>query len=506
MPRDAAPYEIPFDAFSHGFILTSDSEALPPDVLTWPRETLGSATVALHPKTVRVVERDLGAEGASILLLGHPVDLDADSTDAGVIGQRALRELVTGGPEAFTRYVAYLAGRFTAFAHKGGVIWGVPDTCATQSLFWSVRDGRQAVGSHIELVAATVRAEVDETALGLVRGLKELRPGYTHFFPGIATSYRGVHPVISNCRLVWRPSEAQVKHERFYPFDEIEPRPDVDAVYADFRDLFGAICRHLASFGTTGISLTAGLDSRTTFAGVLPYLDETSFTFTFFRPTKANEAHIEDLFTANRESVARRVPHRVLRSRSAEPGSVFDRVFSTTWKAYRPYEGGACPLYEDLPRDFYHLQSQHGEVGTVFYRIRTESVPSARRLTTLYQNEAVAERPEYVEKFEEFIDYAEFTDENFAGRDYHDMFYWEHRTCRWAAQKAQEGDLGHRVLQPFNSRQLLELMQSLPYRERRDKVLLRRTIEEGPISSAPPAPERAGLARRLQLALGALRS
>lgn len=466
------------DAFSHGYLISSDPTLFPDTAAAWPRTTCGPITVALHPKTISLAHT---TGRATALLIGHPVDLDADTIDLAHITRRAAEELHHGGVGAFTRYVGYLAGRFTAYAVTADEVVAVPDSCATQSVYWA-RKGAPVLASHIELVADAVGAQVNEAALGRLRNLRTLRPGVTHFFAGIETVYHDVLPLLANHRLRWDVATGAVRHERFYPFEDVPQSGDADAVYADFRDVFRQGCRLLSSFGRTGISLTGGDDSGTTLRGARPFLRDDAFTFTYLNPGSRSPGQYDDVFAANRLSAEAGLQHLVIRSGSAEPGSLFDQVFGTTWKAHRPSEVAARAMYEQLPRGFFQLQSMHAEVGTSFYRKRTTAPPTAARLAELYQNAAVAAVPEFVERFEEFIEYADFRTGSHANLDYHDLFYWEHRDSRWAAQKPHEGDLGHRVLQPFNSRRLIEVMFRLPYRQREEKVLLRRFHESEPLA------------------------
>lgn len=466
------------DAFGHGYVAVSDTSLLAREAAGWRRRLqFGSLLVGFHDRTA--YGSAAVADGSlRVLLVGHPVDLDAPSIEVRQIARRALDALRLGGLESFTHYVAYLAGRFTALAATGSEIVVMPDTCATQSIFWhQTSDRRLSLASHVELVASSVGAQVDDAAIERVERLRELNPRKTHYFAGIETAYVGVRPVIANCRLRVR-ADGSVRHERFYPFQEVRPPGSLDNAYSEFRTILHNTVRLLARFGRVGISLTAGLDSGSTLRVSLPHLPRGSFTFTYLNPRDRSEAHLNDTFVANRLSFEMGLPHRVLRWERPEPGSLFDQVFSRTWKAIRPSDGAACAMYNGLPRDFFQFQSMHAEVGTVFYKRRTDDPVSPRRLAQLFQGPRVAAQEEYVGQFEDFISYADFHDNRFHGLDYHDMFYWEHRDTRWAPQKPHEGDLGHRVLQPFNNRKLLEVMLSLPYEARLEKVLLNRLHSE----------------------------
>src|SRR5690606_17190734 len=91
-----------------------------------------------------------------------------------------------------------------------------------------------------------------------------------------------------------------------------------------------------------------------------------------------------------------------------------------------------------------------------------------------------------------YVEHAAMTPDRLLGYDHHDLFYWEQRIGRWGWQKFVDGDLGHRILLPFNDRVLLETMLSLPYPQREAKVLLHRLLDEEPRARLPRRREPAG--------------
>ncbi|UFU07569.1 hypothetical protein [Ruania halotolerans] len=487
------------DAFGHGYIATTAASQLPPSADGWRKEVIGHLTFAFQDRTV--VATTTGPDSRfHAVLIGNPVDLESASIDPQLIARKAHSSLERGGLDAFTRYVAYLTGRFTAIAIGPQEVTVIPDTCATQMTFWSDSARTFIVGSHVELVAEASAAETDQNAINRLNRLRKLHPGATYYFAGIETAYKDIHPVIANCRLRWSSTKMVADHERFYPFDDLDIGNPTGREFSEFREILDQNCELLTKFGRVGISLTAGMDSGSTLRAALPYLSDGSFTFTYLNP-KEKLAHFNDIYEANRISFDVGIPHRVIRWGKPEPGTLFDAVFSKTWNAVQPSSGAARAMYDELPRDFFQLNSILAEVGTVFYTRRSEAPPSPRRLTFLYHGPNVAREHEYVEQFEQFIEYADFRPETIGGYDYHDLFYWEHRVGRWAAQKPHEGDLGHRVLQPFNSRRLIETMHRLPYEQRADRALLKQLYAEDLPRFDPrkilPRNNGAGIANRL---------
>lgn len=466
------------DAFGHGYLVLPADAPRPPVTADWPGIGLTAFGLVIvhHPRTVVAVRRDGDHE---VVLVGHPIDTESteESRDPEVIAARALAAL-SRSAEAFTRYVGELGGRHTAYglSPEGAVV--VPDCCATQSVFWSVRGGRVVLSSHVELVAAAVGAEVDTEAIERVERIKSFRKSASRYFAGPDTAYREVLPLFANHRLRISSASGPVVHERFYPWGDLEPGT-FEEVYPLFRDKLDQIARLLTGFGRTCLSLTCGDDSRTTLFAALPHLGPDDFAFTYYNPYLLTTNHLDDLFVPPRLAFDLGLRHKVVHARVPQPGDLFHEVFTTTWRAYTPPPGGACAMYESVPHGIVHLQSTLAEVATTSTLRRDDTPPTPEELTRLFQSQAAVTQPGYVDALARFVDYASFDPALMANHDWRDIFYWEHRLTRWTAQKAHEGDLGQRVLHPFNSRPLLEIMYRLPVAERQAKRVLQTRIEEG---------------------------
>ncbi|QDO87108.1 hypothetical protein FNH13_01195 [Ornithinimicrobium ciconiae] len=137
-------------------------------------------------------------------------------------------------------------------------------------------------------------------------------------------------------------------------------------------------------------------------------------------------------------------------------------------------------MWADLPHDIIHLQSIGAELGTTFYTQRTDAPITPGRLLEIVTNRTGLDPALAEAAFGDYLDYAQFAPEHIGGYNYHDVFYWEQRMGKWGYQKYQDGDFAHRMLMPFNDRGLIELMQSLPYPLREQKVLLEAVLATVP--------------------------
>lgn len=456
------------DEFSHGYLLTN--AARPQGCDGWREAAVGPLTLHLHTKTAHALAGSAD-EKTAIVLVGQPVDVEKGSIDAGSIAESCLSILESEGAEAAIRYVAYLGGRFVAFLLVQGQLIAVPDCHATQAAYWAISAGEVCIASHTALVGETLRLEPDHDAIELLTQLKTLKPRGTRYYPGVRTSVTGVRPIIANCLLTVDLDEVRALHLRFYPFSDIPAATSTQAAFDRFESYFLAHVGLLAKFGTTGISLTGGKDSRATLLAALASGSQDIFSFTYYQYLNPSMG-ADDMYAANELAFRAGIRHRILKWAPQQRSQAFDAMFLRSW----PDGGQARPvarsMYEELPHGFYELQSTIAETGTMFYPGRKEKNISATRLTALWQGTAVSQLSEFTREFEEYIQYSQFAADELRNINYHDAFYWEHRNTCWAANRYHEGDLGHRVLLPFNHRGLIETMLSLPTKERRSAVLL----------------------------------
>lgn len=489
-------------AFGVGYLVRGGAATVPTTVETWPRHELGSLTYHVHPRARLTTAATPGGPGR-VVIVGDPVDVRAGDREPSSIAATSLQVWQRSGADAVVRHLAYLGGRWTAFLETAADsdehparITVIPDCQATQAVFYSTWRG-VALASQPVLVADAIGSGPDPAAERMLSTLRAARPKGVIFLPGTLTTHEGVLPLVPNHQLDvtldTRTGSAQTRHTRFWPHEDRVERSDTSAVIDEFIDHFREHTRLLCQAGRTVLSLTAGLDSRTSLAGALPHLGADSFAFTYLNPrdgyTKPGAA--DDVFEANALAHAVGVPHRVLRWRRPEPGSIFEEIAQRTYPVQRPSIGAAHAMWADLPPGIIHLQSIGAELGTTFYARRPEVPITPGELLRIVSNRDDLPAALAREAFGGYLDYADFSSASIRGYDFRDVFYWEQRMGKWGYRKYQDGDFSHRMLLPFNSRQLIETMQSLPYPEREAKVVLHALLATVPAlasSVSTPSP------------------
>lgn len=464
--------EVDAVAFRHGYILRRGGTDHMPGA--WMRRSVGTMELLTHPVTeVSVVANEHDEVSTHVVVVGQIVDVDTLDNDRELIARRVLD--LAGDLEGMVRYVAHLGGRFAVLVVRDNQVYVLPDCTASQGIYWAMTDTGVAVASHSRLVALTLDCPPDAEMLESYGRVREVRPRGTIYPPGASTAWAGVRPVFANCRLWIDLARWRAEHGRFAPFEDRAETADLDAVMHEVITLVDRHIRCLAAHGRIGVSMTHGGDSLVTSLALLPYQDESTFAYTYVNPRDlARDAGaVDDLFGASARAFHLGIPHRVIRWRRAPIGSVFDLAVQQTWPLVPPSLGAAYAMHADLPRDFYELQSTVAEAGTAFYdkTVLLDRI-DGRSLAMLWGTPRAERREDYIAAFDDYVRYTQMSVEGLRGFDSRNHFYWEHRLTRWAGEKYQVGDLGHRVLLPLNVRRVVEAMLSLPDEVRRSKTVI----------------------------------
>lgn len=447
----------------------------------WPVARLGPLELRAHPGlALSVAERG----GWSVALLGTPVDLDAPSATPAQVAASVVASAANASGErglvVAVRQVAYLGGRFAALLWDGARLTVLPDCASSVPVYWHRAGEVLTLSSHAHLVGEVTGAEPDLATEALITAAKKNRTSGTVYWPGVTTPFLGVRPLLPNHALSW--DGADVRHTRFYPFPDTALTADPDEAYARFRELFLTHVATLCRLGRTGISLTAGLDSRATFAAALPHLGHNALTWSYNNFRVPHAGMQADLLHANRLAVDAGVLHRVV-AVEHHAGTPFAAAYERTFRHTRQFAALADAYHHQLPGDVVELQSMVAEVGTGFYKNR-EGAPTVERLAHLYSRHELGTLPAVREAVEEFVEYADFRPASLGGLDFHDLYYWEGRLGRWGTLRIQEIDLAHPVMLPFNARGIVEALLGPALPDRVHKQALRRLVDDPP----PPDP------------------
>lgn len=282
-------------AFGGGFLVHSADTPGPPLGEHW--ETRRVADRVYHVRTPLAFSTT--RSGETVVLLGHPVDVDAGTAQAQAVTDRlaALADSAdsTDSPDstedavgAVLEAAAYLGGRWTLFLHgPDGGLTVLPDALASCPV-WFTDDGA-VIGSHEALVPGgnllAVNSLLDVSATGVDARSHDVTGGTV-----------------------------------------------AEATYEEFRERLVEHTRLVAGTGRAGIGLTAGTASRAVLSAYLPHRRPDDFTFTHFatESARAGREQATDLFGASALSHLLGVPHRVVRTTAPPAGSVFEAAYRLT--------------------------------------------------------------------------------------------------------------------------------------------------------------------------------
>jgi len=463
-------------AFRRGWV--ASTRAIDHDVAgRWPEAAIGRLTLRVHPALGWFSHGD---ERRAVLFVGDPIDLAARSTSRRRIAARAARELARGVEHA-VRYIAYLGGRFTALLWDGATVTVVPDCVGSLPTYYhAAGPGSLLLSSHAHLAGEVARLDVDPAPKRFIDQARAMSTKGTLFAPGIVTPFVGLLPLLPNHALTYDGGE--VRHARFYPFDDTVLERDVDAAYARFADAFSTHVALLCGLGRVGVSLTSGLDSRATFAAARPHLGKDALAWTYFKFHAPTDAQRDDLVGANALAARAGVQHRVINIQ--RPGDrardAFDDAYARTLRHTPQFAALAAAYHDDLPHGIVELQSMVAEVGTGFYKKRRDDV-TPKRLAYLYSSSDFGRLPEVRAEAARFLRHADYSPAALGSLDYHDLYYWELRIGRWGTLRMQEVDLTHHLMLPFNARAVVEALQGPALEHRVEKQALQRYIDEHPV-------------------------
>lgn len=434
--------------YARGFLLAPEPRPLP--VAHWRQQALGAHWIAYDPRSSFAVAR---SGGTWVAVLGRAICLDEWTDDLAAIARELLRAKQAGRTAMLDRIDA-LSGRFAVFYEEDGSTYVQSDAAGMRAVFYGRRDGRTYVASHAHLVADCVGEA--PSSFPDPQTIRKEHNAYS--FPGRLTNFARVLALTPNTELAVEAAEPR----RFFPREPLAERTVADVV----DEVLPLLQRQLALLAEREpliVSITGGLDSRTTLALTRPLKDRIDY-FTY--DSRIGEGALREDCDAAAELSQRlgfrhhRIP--LLFRLPPEPlAGVMSRnclrVSAPGMPAtHREYDG--C---EGL-----HIRSNLYEIGRAFYRAK-RSQPD--ELTPEHMAYLLTNHKKTPESFA--AGFAEFTDATgFAAAaelyDPYDLYYWEHRCGTWLNAHHTEGDVAYDTFTILNSRRIYQALLAVPLEAR----------------------------------------
>jgi len=362
-----------------------------------------------------------------------------------------------------------LVGRFAIILiTEDGEIEIQTDAIGLRSVYFTTTEKNGIVaGSHAKLVA---RAANDGQ-------VKEVRQIHALGYPGIDTSYVDVYRIPPNNALSIRTG----KLRRFFPIAPIVPtslEESWDFAFTRAKQVVSGLANRLER--PVLMSLTGGLDSRSTLAATKGLWDKLDF-FTYV--SGQHPQHELDVMVASDIAAILGLRHQTVAYADISPNPhVINAIKSNSFSVHQ--RNLSCAYFE-----FFGNQR--------YVHVRTNLMELAR--SNLYEhhgkNPAFLNGPNSAEKMAEYYCLAgkrelsetisgafarQFNDANMrAALEYAspwDLFFIEHRMGAWQAAVVAESDVSFDTIIAFNSREIIKRFIGVPQETRSTSNYLQKKI------------------------------
>ena len=432
-----------------GFLIGADAER----VADHFRPIEFPVPLAVHPKTQIAVSQN---DSEPLAILGEAVHPDRPYLDLAGIANH-----LGTNPGTRQAEVDKLVGRFALIQRRRGSDLTIQtDAIGMRTVYFALSDSGVIAGSHARLVA--------EARGG--GGKRKDRP-YRWGYPGITTPYSSVFRLPPNCEL----SLGKGTLQRFFPVTAV-PETRIEEAWDLAFARAGKTIAALAKRRKLLLSLSAGLDSRTSLAACRKLWPEIKFFTYHGHPKNEIDARVAAVIVKTLG-----LQHVFV----DDPPAVVDRevlkiISANTFTSHKRRLASAYHSCFGEHR-FLHIRSNLLEIArsNLFRRFgkrpRFREGPStAQSMTDLYRVSAGLKPENSAHVLPAF-------EHNIAATDYGstigkvspwDLYFVEHRMGAWHAGVLLESDVSFDTVIAFNSREVVRHFMGVPQEVRRSSAHL----------------------------------
>lgn len=449
----------------------------------WQSIDLGDYSAYVHPEAKVFSCR---AEDRYALLIGHAYDPETGDINEERILERLLDADARGEKER-NEIIDSLTGIFVVILIKGRHFLAEQDCGGQKMLYYGI------VQDHVVLTSIPQLAG-DVFGLHWDKDIERLRKskGYhrgSGFLPGDLSPYKELSRMGANTCL--RYDEKGFHVDRIYPKEirrECASEEEKHALIEEMYRIFsGNISLALKKWPRVSLSLTGGMDSKTSFACAKEHYKEL-FVYSF----QSKESESMDAAAAKDICDAAGVEHH-LYNIPEDPALIKDYDFLHSVIEHNTSH--LCKLHPNEIRKYIFLRRQNdfdveiksdiSEIGRAYLsrkylNVRLPRVLSPRHLTIgqgRYFLEPWAIR--YSDNaYALFMKKTALTDD-INGYSMHDLTYWEVRMSAWAATALASQEYFHEITVPYNNRKLMDMFLSFPEEDRLIDIPHKLLMERG---------------------------
>lgn len=402
-------------------------------------------------------------KGRVIAVLGeliHP--------DYAAMTQKDIAGLLMSNWDRRQSEIDKLVGRFVIISKsENGSIDLQTDAIGLRALYFSNTEKGTIAGSHAKLVSQAANEGQ----------FPEQLQRYSLGYPGINTKYANVFRVPPNNSLSLNSGTLK----RFFPLEPI-PATTIEESWALALSRASQVIASLRARTPVLVSLTAGLDSRTTLAATRDIWDKLDF-FTY--TDGAVPQHKLDVRVASDIAAVLKLKHQLVAYGKLTPATeMMDTIRSNTFCSHQYVL--SCAYNKQFGAHRYvHVRTNLMELGRSnlydHYGKRPaflEGPNSAKKMAQFYSiaktlSFTPAIHSAFIKNFEE-ADLA--TALNFASP--WDLYFVEHRMGAWQAGVVAESDVAFDTIIAFNSREIVKSFMGVPQEIRASSNHLRERLLE----------------------------
>lgn len=390
---------------------------------------------------------------AAITLVGYSIDpQDPELQDAALLGD--LFQFLPNKEDVIRR-AQTMAGRWVLIVETADYSIALHDACALRSLFYSDKAcGVSFCASEASTAAKIWPLEMDPEAVEGFWNTAFARFNPEYWWPGDATQFKGVHALLPNHYLDLRSREA-VRYGLGKAVGQLSVRDSAELAAESLSGLIrGAGMRF-----ELALAVTAGWDSRALLAAckaasITPHC----YTLQF----RTMSAKSQDIAVPARLLAKMRWSHQVIDC-AKQPTPEFLSVYKSS---VDPAHNEACQLafglWNEFPRQKVTLSGHCSEIARTAYYLPGETELSPNDCARLTEMDPT---PFVLDHFDRWLQGAREARRS-SGVGLPDLFYWEQRVGRWAANGQSQWDLVHERFTPFNCRPLLLTLLAAPEKSR----------------------------------------
>lgn len=472
--------------FCRGYLITDaqlDDTKGYPFYGAWKCVKTEAYSVFVHPEAnVFLCEKD----GAQAVLIGHAYDPETGEIDEDRILGRIL-DAASRGDDDRNAAIDTLTGIFVLFIFRGGRFWATQDCSGQKMLYYGKVSGKVVLTSIPQLAGDVFGLEWDADIKRL-RSTKGYRRG-SGFLPGNLSPYRELTRLGANMALCFDGEGFDVL--RIYPVRQRREFVTDEEKAWGVEELYRLFSKNIElavkKWPRAGLSLTGGVDSKTTFACAKAHYNDL-FVYSFSsKPSESLDAE-----AAAKICGAVGVEHHLLTiPEDAEQIEDYDFLRNVIEHS----TSHLCKLHPNEIRKYITLRntldldveikSDVSEIGRAYttrkyYRVKMPRVLAPRHFT-------IGQGRYFFEPWARgFADraYASFMEEtgltdDILGYSMHDLAYWEVRTSAWAATSLSSQEYIHEITVPYNNRRLMDIFLSFPVEDRLRDLPHKRLMERG---------------------------